>query len=113
MVHGADLDDVVGVVHVRFAHAVPAAERDTTPVTTLMQPVVAVPESRALDDILVDQGLGDPFLTAQLKPELLEQACREAGQKLTLRLRDGYDHSYFFMASFIADHIAWHARRLA
>ena len=65
------------------------------------------------DDILVDQGLGDPFLTAQLKPELLEQACRETGQKLTLRRQDGYDHSYFFMASFIADHIAWHARRLA
>ena len=54
VVHGADLDDVVGVVHVRFAHAVPAAERATTPVTELMQPVVAVPESRALDDILVD-----------------------------------------------------------
>ena len=54
LVHGADLDDVVGVVHVRFAHAVPAAERATTAVTTLMQPVVAVPESRALDDILVD-----------------------------------------------------------
>lgn len=64
------------------------------------------------DDILVDQGLADPFLTAQLKPELLEQACRETGQKLTLRMQHGYDHSYFFMASFIADHIDWHARRL-
>lgn len=65
------------------------------------------------DDILVDQGLADPFLVEQLKPELLEQACRDAGQKLTLRLQHGYDHSYFFMASFIADHIAWHARRLS
>jgi S-formylglutathione hydrolase len=65
------------------------------------------------DDILVDQGLADPFLAEQLKPELLEQACREAGQKLTLRLQPGYDHSYFFMASFIAQHIDWHARRLA
>lgn len=64
-------------------------------------------------DILVDQGLGDQFLTEQLKPELLEQACREAGQGLTLRMQHGYDHSYFFMASFIAEHIAWHARRLA
>ncbi len=54
VVHGADLDDVVGVVHVRFAHTVPSAERATTPVTAVMQPVVAVPESRALDDILVD-----------------------------------------------------------
>lgn len=65
------------------------------------------------DDILVEQGLADQFLTDQLKPELLEQACRDAGQKLTLRLRHGYDHSYFFMASFIEEHIAWHARRLA
>jgi CBS domain containing-hemolysin-like protein len=54
LVHGADLDDVVGVVHVRSAHNVPAAERATTPVSTLMQSVLAVPESRTLDDILVD-----------------------------------------------------------
>ena len=65
------------------------------------------------DDVLVDQGLADQFLAEQLKPELLEQACSEAGQKLTLRLQHGYDHSYFFIASFIAEHIAWHARRLA
>ncbi len=64
------------------------------------------------DDILVDQGLDDPFLEGQLKPELLEAACAAAGQKLTLRRQPGYDHSYFFMASFIADHIAWHAARL-
>lgn len=64
------------------------------------------------DNILVDQGLADPFLAEQLKPELLEQACRETGQNLTLRMQHGYDHSYFFMASFIADHIDWHARRL-
>jgi S-formylglutathione hydrolase len=65
------------------------------------------------DDILVDQGLADPFLAEQLKPELLEQACQDAGQKLTLRMHHGYDHSYFFMASFIDQHVAWHARRLA
>ncbi|RYF91284.1 MAG: S-formylglutathione hydrolase [Caulobacteraceae bacterium] len=64
------------------------------------------------DDILVDQGLGDPFLEGQLKPELLEAACAAAGQTLTLRRQPGYDHSYFFMTSFIADHIAWHAARL-
>lgn len=64
------------------------------------------------DDILVDQGLGDQFLEGQLKPELLEAACAAAGQKLTLRRQPGYDHSYFFMTSFIADHIAWHAARL-
>ena len=64
------------------------------------------------DDILVDQGLADNFLEGQLKPELLEAACAAAGQKLTLRRQEGYDHSYFFMASFIADHVAFHATRL-
>ena len=64
------------------------------------------------DDILVDQGLADNFLEGQLKPDLLEAACAAAGQKLTLRRQEGYDHSYFFMASFIADHVAFHAGRL-
>lgn len=64
------------------------------------------------DDILVDQGLGDQFLEGQLKPELLEAACAAAGQTLTLRRHPGYGHSYFFMTSFIADHIGWHAARL-
>ena len=64
------------------------------------------------DDILIDQGDADSFLTDQLKPELLKAAADAAGQKLTLRMQPGYDHSYFFMASFIADHIAFHAERL-
>ncbi|MBC7168522.1 S-formylglutathione hydrolase [Phenylobacterium sp.] len=64
------------------------------------------------DDILVDQGLADNFLDGQLKPELLEAACAAAGQTLTLRRQEGYDHSYFFMASFIADHVAFHAEKL-
>jgi len=64
------------------------------------------------DDILVDQGTGDQFLEGQLKPELLQAACERAGQKLTLRMQPGYDHSYFFMASFIDDHLRWHAERL-
>jgi S-formylglutathione hydrolase len=64
------------------------------------------------DDILVDQGLSDSFLAEQLKPELLETACVAAGQKLTLRRHAGYDHSYYFITSFIADHVAWHAARL-
>jgi S-formylglutathione hydrolase len=64
------------------------------------------------DNILVDQGLADQFLTEQLKPELLETACATAGQPLTLRRHEGYDHSYFFITTFIADHIAWHAERL-
>ncbi len=64
------------------------------------------------DAILVDQGTADNFLDGQLKPELLEAACAAAGQGLTLRRQPGYDHSYFFMASFIADHLAWCAARL-
>lgn len=64
------------------------------------------------DDILVDQGDADSFLADQLKPELLQAAADAVGQKLTLRMQPGYDHSYFFMASFIADHLAFHADRL-
>ncbi|MBU1383897.1 MAG: S-formylglutathione hydrolase [Alphaproteobacteria bacterium] len=64
------------------------------------------------DDILIDQGDADPFLVEQLKPELLVEAAKAAGQSVTLRMQPGYDHSYFFMASFIADHVAFHAARL-
>jgi S-formylglutathione hydrolase len=64
------------------------------------------------DNILIDQGLADLFLTEQLRPELMEEACKAANQPLTLRRQEGYDHSYFFIATFIADHIAWHASRL-
>jgi len=64
------------------------------------------------DDILIDQGDADPFLVEQLKPELLVAAAGAAGQTITLRMQPGYDHSYFFMASFIADHVAFHAKRL-
>ncbi len=64
------------------------------------------------DEILIDQGDADPFLVEQLKPELLVAAGAAAGQAITLRMQPGYDHSYFFMASFIADHVAFHARRL-
>ena len=63
-------------------------------------------------EILVDQGLADKFLEPQLKPELFEEACRASGQKLTLRRHAGYDHSYWFIQSFVADHLAHHARAL-
>ena len=64
------------------------------------------------DDILIDQGDADGFLVDQLKPELLVEAAQAIGQPLTLRMQPGYDHSYFFMASFIADHVSFHAQRL-
>jgi len=62
--------------------------------------------------ILVDQGLDDKFLDVQLKPERLEAACAAVGQPLTLRHHAGYDHGYFFISSFMADHLAHHARSL-
>jgi S-formylglutathione hydrolase len=63
-------------------------------------------------DLLVDQGADDQFLTDQLRPDLLRRACTEAGIDLTLTLRPGYDHSYYFVSTFMADHLAWHAARL-
>ena len=65
-----------------------------------------------LPDLLVDQGEGDNFLTEQLKTHLLREACDRAGQPATIRLQPGYDHSYYFISTFMADHIAWHAERL-
>lgn len=62
-------------------------------------------------ELLVDQGDKDQFLETQLKPHLLEAACAKAGIPLTLRMQPGYDHSYFFMASFMEDHLRWHAAR--
>lgn len=62
--------------------------------------------------ILVDQGGADPFLATQLRPELLLKACQKAEYPLTYRQHHGYDHSYYFISSFIEDHIKWHAKAL-
>ena len=62
--------------------------------------------------ILIDQGLADKFLAAQLHPQLFEAACASAGQALTLRRHAGYDHGYYFIATFMADHLQHHARQL-
>lgn len=72
-----------------------------------------IEDGARLPDLLIDQGASDPFLETQLKPELLEKACAGAGIPLTLRREAGYDHSYFFIATFIEDHLRWHADRLA
>lgn len=63
-------------------------------------------------EILVDQGDADNFLEEQLKPELLQQACTERDVSLVLRMQPGYDHSYYFIASFLEDHITWHMDQL-
>jgi S-formylglutathione hydrolase len=65
-----------------------------------------------IDALLVDQGGADNFLAEQLKPELLDEACAKAGIPLTLRIQPGYDHSYYFISTFMEDHLRWHAERL-
>ena len=63
-------------------------------------------------EFLVDYGDADQFLTEQLRPELLQAACEKAGIPLTLRRQSGYDHSYYFISTFMGDHLRWHAQRL-
>jgi S-formylglutathione hydrolase len=75
--------------------------------------VALIEDGARVDELLVDQGDADAFLAGQLRPELLEAACADAGIPLTLRIQPGYDHSYYFIATFMADHLAWHAARLS
>ncbi len=72
----------------------------------------SVSDPSVYDRILVDQGADDPFLAEQLKPELLEAACAESGLSLELRIHEGYDHGYYFISTFIEDHLKHHAERL-
>jgi S-formylglutathione hydrolase len=74
--------------------------------------VALIEDGARIPALLVDQGEADAFLATQLKPELLEAACAEAGIALTLRRQAGYDHSYYFISTFMADHLRWHAERL-
>ncbi|MAI89868.1 MAG: S-formylglutathione hydrolase [Hyphomonadaceae bacterium TMED5] len=75
---------------------------------------VALIESgaRVETGLLVDQGKGDNFLEGQLKTHLLTEACEKAGQDAVIRMQDGYDHSYYFISSFMAEHLKWHAECL-
>ena len=74
--------------------------------------VALIDDGARIRDILVDQGMADPFLAEQLRPQLLERACADVGIALTLRMQPGYDHSYYFISTFMADHLRWHAARL-
>ena len=74
--------------------------------------VALIEDGARLDELLIDVGDADPFLDKELKPELLEIACRNAGIPLTLRRQPGYDHSYYFISTFMAEHVRWHAERL-
>lgn len=71
-----------------------------------------IEDGARLDDLLVDQGDADNFLAEQLKTELLVAACDKAGIPATIRMQQGYDHSYYFISTFMADHVTWHAQRL-
>jgi len=71
-----------------------------------------IEDGARVTDLLVDQGTSDNFLEEQLKPHLLTEACAKAGIPLSLNMREGYDHSYYFISTFMADHLLWHADRL-
>ena len=71
-----------------------------------------IEDGHRFPEFLVDQGAADGFLDDGLRPWLLEEACAKAGIPLTLRMREGYDHSYFFISTFMDDHLKWHAERL-
>ncbi len=74
--------------------------------------VALIEDGARVPELLVDTGTADQFLEVQLKPELLDAACRDAGIALTQRLQPGYDHSYYFVSTFLGEHVAWHAERL-
>lgn len=71
-----------------------------------------IEDGARLPHLLVDQGTADPFLIEQLKTHLLDEACGNVDMAATIRMQSGYDHSYFFISTFMAEHIAWHAERL-
>src|SRR6478609_2044017 len=74
--------------------------------------VALIEAGASVDEILVDVGDADPFIEKELRPELLDRACDAAGIALTQRIQPGYDHSYYFISTFMADHLRWHAERL-
>ena len=71
-----------------------------------------IEDGARIPELLVDQGDADGFLDDGLRPWLLDEACKKAGIDLTLRMQEGYDHSYHFISTFMDDHLSWHARRL-
>ena len=74
--------------------------------------VALIEDGARVKELLVDVGTADQFLDQELRPELLERACDDAGSALTLRRQPGFDHSYYFISTFMADHLRWHSERL-
>ncbi len=91
--------------------ALPAYLGDNTAAWAAHDACALIDAGARVADLLVDQGEADQFLAEQLRPDLLEAACARAGIPLTLRRHPGYDHSYWFVQSFVADHLRWHAAR--
>lgn len=75
--------------------------------------VELIRDGRRVRDLLIDIGTADPFLDQELRPQLLETVCAQAGIPLTLRRQQGYDHSYYFISTFMSDHLRWHGERLS
>ncbi len=75
--------------------------------------VALIEDGKKVPELLVDLGTSDPFLEQELRPELLQRACSEAGIALRLRLQPGYDHSYYFISTFMSEHLRWHWERLS
>jgi S-formylglutathione hydrolase len=75
--------------------------------------VALIEDGARVNELLVDVGTADSFLETELRPELLQTACANAGIDLQLRMQPGYDHSYYFISTFMADHLRWHAERLS
>lgn len=75
--------------------------------------VALIEDGKRFPEFLVDQGIADGFLEDGLRPSLLDEACKTAGIPLQLNMREGYDHSYFFISTFMEDHLRWHAERLS
>ena len=74
--------------------------------------VALIEDGARIAELLVDVGDADPFIENELRPELLQRSCEEARMPLTLRIQQGYDHSYYFISTFMPDHLGWHAERL-
>ncbi|MDF1834611.1 MAG: S-formylglutathione hydrolase [Alteraurantiacibacter sp. bin_em_oilr2.035] len=74
--------------------------------------VALIEDGARIENVLVDQGTADEWLEGQLKTHLFENAVRDAGMQAEIRMQEGYDHSYFFISTFISDHVAWHAAKL-
>ena len=74
--------------------------------------VALIEDGERADHLLVDQGMADDFLVEQLQTHRLAEACKAAGMEAMIRLQEGYDHSYFFISTFMAEHVRWHAERL-